>query len=142
MSIRLRHEVRRLTQDEFAQIAYRVIGTLFDIHADLGRLFDEKIYQTELIQRSPGAQKEVRMDVLFGTFSKTYSLDLLVSGAIFELKKTIAQRHRGERHSMDKRQSVPCFLQDYSPLDYFSVIIFLSLTPCPTKLNSNSPCPI
>ena len=42
MSIRLRHEVRRLTQDEVAQIAYRVIGTLFDIHADLGRLFDER----------------------------------------------------------------------------------------------------
>jgi len=98
MSIRLEHEVLRLTQDEFAQIAYLVVGALFEIHADLGRLFDEKIYQKELIQRLPGAHQEVTLDVSFDSFNKTYFLDLLVGGAIFELKtvETIVPRHRAQ----------------------------------------------
>ena len=98
MSIRMQHEVPRLTQDEFAQIAYRVVGALFEIHADLGRLFDEKIYQAELILRLPGAQQEVALDVMFDSFTKTYFLDLLVEGAIFELKtvEMIAPRHRAQ----------------------------------------------
>ncbi len=98
MSIRLQHEVPRLTQDEFGQIAYKVVGTLFEIHADLGRLFDEKIYQAELIQRLAGAHKEVSLEVSFDSFSKSYSLDLLVAGAIFELKtvEAIVPRHRAQ----------------------------------------------
>jgi GxxExxY protein len=98
MTIRLEHEIPRLTQDDFAQIAYRVVGTLFDIHADLGRLFDEKIYRRELIQRLPGAYEEVAQEVLFDSFNKRYSLDLLVAGAIFELKtvEIIVPRHRAQ----------------------------------------------
>ena len=47
------------------------MGHLFEIHADLGRLFDEKIYQAELIQRLPGAHEEVPIEVSFDSFSKS-----------------------------------------------------------------------
>ena len=74
------------------------MGTLFEIHADLGRLFDEKIYQAELIQRLPEHMAKSLIEVSFDSFSKRYYLDLLVAGAIFELKtvEAIVPRHRAQ----------------------------------------------
>ncbi len=96
MPVRIEYDVRRLTQDEFAAIAYRVMGQLFEIHRDFGRLFDEEIYQRELLQRLPEALGEVPVQVTFDSFCKTYYLDILFQGAIFELKtvEAIAPRHR------------------------------------------------
>ena len=77
MPIRITHEVPRLTQDEFAQIAYRVMGALFEIHADLGRLFDEKIYRTELVRRLAVPTKKsnwkCRLVLSLRATSSTYS---------------------------------------------------------------------
>jgi GxxExxY protein len=98
MSVRIDYDVRRLTQDEFAAVAYRVMGQLFDIHRDFGRLFDEEIYQRELLQRLPEARAEVPVQVTFDSFCKTYYLDLLIQGAIFEFKtvEAIVPRHRAQ----------------------------------------------
>ena len=51
MPVRIKHEVRPLTQHEFSVVAYQVMGKLFEIHEDFGRLFDEEIYRRELLQR-------------------------------------------------------------------------------------------
>ena len=45
MPVRMKHEVRCLTQHEFSVVAYEVMGKLFEIHEDFGRLFDELIYR-------------------------------------------------------------------------------------------------
>ena len=56
MPIMLRQPVRRLSQAEFGELAYSVMGCVFQIHQDLGRFFDEKIYKRELAHRHPGVQ--------------------------------------------------------------------------------------
>ena len=96
MPVSVKHEVRRLTQHEFSDVAYGVMGKLFDIHEDLGRLFDEEIYQRELLQRLPEARGEAPLQVTFDSFSKTYFLDVVYRGGILELKvvESLAPRHR------------------------------------------------
>ena len=98
MPVHCNHEVRRLTQREFAGVAYQVMGKLFEIHEDLGRLFDEEIYQRELLERLPEAHGEVLLDARFDTFVKRYYLDILFQGAIFELKavEVLVPRHRAQ----------------------------------------------
>lgn len=92
-------EIRNLDQTQFGQLAYEVMHHAFDVHAELGRLFDEKIYQRELSHRIVGAQIEVPVTVRFESFAKMYYLDLLVApGAIFELKtvESLSPRHESQ----------------------------------------------
>ena len=88
--------VRRLTQAEFGEVAYGVMGCVFEIHRDLGRFFDEKIYKRELARRYPGVRLEVPIEITHGTFQKMQYMDLLVGeGGIFEFKAadSLVPRH-------------------------------------------------
>ena len=87
MPISCSHSIRRLSQREFGDIAYEVMGHVFAVHNELGRFFDEEIYQSEIARRLANAITEVPIKVSFGDFQKSFYLDLLVDGgAIFELK--------------------------------------------------------
>lgn len=82
---------------EFSDCVYGVMGRVFDIQREFGRLFHESIYQQELACRLSDARCEVPVHVQFDGFSKTYYLDLLVDGgAIFELKavESLSEQHR------------------------------------------------
>src|SRR5208282_3224342 len=95
----LRNPIDRISQKEFSDVAYEVMATVFAVHRDLGRLFDENIYQREIAARLGNAQCEVPIQVTFDSFAKTYFLDLLVGNkAIFELKaaEAIVPRHRAQ----------------------------------------------
>ena len=59
MPIIIRTPLRRLSQAEFGDLAYAVMGCVFQIHSEMGRFFDEKIYKRELAHRYPGVQLEV-----------------------------------------------------------------------------------
>ncbi len=99
MPIHVGAEIRRLNDEDFKAIVYEVMRHIFAIQNDLGRLFDEKIYQREIAFRVPDAQREVPVELHFREFHKTYYLDLLAgAGAVFELKtaQTLTQRHRGQ----------------------------------------------
>ena len=99
MPISTRDPIACTSQKEFSEIAYRVMGVVFEVHRDLGRLFDERIYQREIAERLPNARLESPIDVTFDSFAKTYLVDLLVENkAIFELKaaEAIAPRHRAQ----------------------------------------------
>ena len=99
MPITVPADLRRPTQEEFGRTAYAVVGEAFRIHAELGRFFDEKIYQRELAARLPDARAEVPIEVAFADFTMVYYFDLLVAdGSIFELKtvQTIHARHRAQ----------------------------------------------
>ncbi len=48
MPVIIRTPIRGLSQAEFGDLAYAVMGCVFEIHRDLGRFFDEKIYKREL----------------------------------------------------------------------------------------------
>ena len=99
MPITIDADLRRLSQDEFGRVAFEVMGHAFDVHRELGRLFDESVYQTELAARCGNARTEVRLEVSFEDFRKVYLLDLLVeNGALFEIKTvdSFHDRHRGQ----------------------------------------------
>ena len=99
MPILVRAEIRRLNDDEFGHVVHETMRHVFAVHNEIGRFFDEKIYQREIASRIPGAEMEVAIDVTSESFSKIYYIDLLVGGgAIFELKavEALSQRHRSQ----------------------------------------------
>jgi GxxExxY protein len=71
----------------------------FQIHNELGRFLEEDSYLEELAYvLGPRAQTESRIRVRHNSFCKTYFIDLLVDGAIFELKSVdhILDEHRAQ----------------------------------------------
>ena len=92
-------ETTRISQEEFGKLAFEVKRHVIDIHNEFGRFFEEKIYKKELADRIPGVELEVPVTVIFGTFSKTYYLDVLVNRrGLFEFKaaEVIVPRHRSQ----------------------------------------------
>jgi GxxExxY protein len=83
---------RLLSQEDFAQMDYRVMGCAFESQNELGRLCDEVIYQNDLAARLQAAgldpvRREVPVTVTYRDFATTYRLDLVVAdAAIYELK--------------------------------------------------------
>lgn len=99
MSILQHVPLRRLNQNEFGAIAYRLMQHVFAIHEDFGRLFDEQIYKQELALRLPDVRLETPVDVIFDTFCKRYYFDVVVGdGALFEFKarETVVARNRAQ----------------------------------------------
>ena len=99
MPIAVHAALRRLSQAEFGELAYRAMGCLFEIHQDLGRLFDEQVYQRELAHRMPEARVGTPIEVTHGSFRKRYFLDVLLGpGALLELKtvEALVPRHRAQ----------------------------------------------
>ncbi|MEW6302656.1 MAG: GxxExxY protein [Verrucomicrobiota bacterium] len=99
MPVQLPPHLRRLDQAEFGSLAYDVMKCVFEIHNDLGRFFDERIYKRELQRRYSGVELEVPIHVVHRTFSKPLYLDVLVhQGGLFEFKaaEAIVPRHRNQ----------------------------------------------
>jgi len=98
MPIIVHAETRRLSQEEFRAISYEVMRRIFDIHNRFGRLFEEDVYQSELV-RHCDAKVEVPIEIQHGGFATFLFMDVLVSGgAVFELKAVDAlhDRHRAQ----------------------------------------------
>ncbi len=99
MPISVRGNLVRLTQRQFAAIAYEVVHEAFAIHKEFGSLFDEAVYRDALVDRLRDAVAEVQIDVIFQDFHKFYLMDTVTSsGGIFELKavKKINSNHRSQ----------------------------------------------
>ena len=91
--------LRRISQQDFGELAYTVMEQVFAIHNEFGRFFDERIYKRALAARMTGIALEVPITVSFDRFSKTYYLDVVVSdGGLFEFKTVddIHPRHRSQ----------------------------------------------
>lgn len=99
MPIHVDAPIRRLCQQEFGDLAYRVMDEVFRIHAELGRFFDEGVYKKALAIRFPNVRLEVPVIVTHKTFRKRYSLDVLVGdGGLFEFKAAdaLSPRNRAQ----------------------------------------------
>lgn len=99
MPITVHADVRRMAQEEFAQVAYDFMQCVFAVHNEMGRFFSEEIYRDAITRRFSDAQREVQIVVRFEDFVKEYFIDLLVSGgAIFELKtvSALTTSHRSQ----------------------------------------------
>lgn len=91
MPIECRFPVHPVDQEIFHAIDKVVMGHAFEIHNELGRFCDERIYQQELAHRCIGSGLnglcEPIISVKHRDFEKQYFLDLLVNeGSIYEMK--------------------------------------------------------
>ena len=83
--------IQPLDQEEFHALDKTVMKHAFAVHNQLGRFFDENIYQAELVrlclQEGMPTQREVMISAAHKTFRKDFFLDALFgSGSIYELK--------------------------------------------------------
>jgi len=92
MAIQFKHDIKRIDEKGFYRIDYRVTGMAFDLHNEIGRLWNEKIYQNELANRCRKAGfanivTEVPLIVSYKDFCKEYYVDLLIENSVvYELK--------------------------------------------------------
>ena len=74
-----------LSQSQFSDVAYDVVGAAMKIHSHLGNTLDEQVYNTVLGEEiRSSAQSEVCIHVQFDSYEKKLYLDSLVElGALF-----------------------------------------------------------
>lgn len=99
MPVTLHVPIRRISQKEFAELSYEVMGHVFALHNELGRFFDERIYKQELAHRMSDVRLEEPIDLSFGPFQKRCFIDVLVAGAgLFEFKavESLSGWHRAQ----------------------------------------------
>jgi len=96
MPIKTKHPVNLISERDFHEIDYQITRLAFDIHNEMGRLWDEKIYQNALANRCRKAgfsnvDTEVPVSVSYQDFVKEYYVDLLVEDSIMYELKTAAR---------------------------------------------------
>ena len=101
MPVVINHPIKVLSEQEFHDLDYRIMKLAFQTHNDLGRFYDEKIYQNKLIElcreNNITIDSEVKIELMHGSFKKSLFIDLLIeSSFVYELKasKAIAASHR------------------------------------------------
>jgi len=94
--------IEPISEDEFHLLDHKIMEVVFSMHKDLGRFYDEKIYQNELAYRCRNigfetVATEIPIQVSYKDFLKTYYVDLLINNRVmYELKtvKVITGEHR------------------------------------------------
>jgi len=102
MGIYFEHNIKIISENEFHKIDYIITGLAFKIHNEIGRLWNEKIYQQALANmcREAGfknVKTEAEIIVSHNDFEKKYFIDLLVEDSIvYELKTVnkLSAEHR------------------------------------------------
>jgi GxxExxY protein len=92
-------ETRRISQEEFKELASVVMSHVFEIHNEFGRFCEEQIYKKELANRMKEVTLEVPITLTHNGFSKDYFADAVVQrGGLFEFKtaENIHTRHHGQ----------------------------------------------
>ncbi len=91
-------------QEQFHAWDRRVMGIVFEVHNDFGRLLEEELYKREIAARCVETgmgpvEREVRVRVRHEGFAKDYYMDVLVGGG-FMLEAKAVERlspaHRGQ----------------------------------------------
>jgi GxxExxY protein len=102
MTIKYTHPPIQLSQDEFNEIDYQVMGQAFALQNEIGNLWDESDYRHHLAlmctEIGREAYEEVCISVSHNGFFKQYFVDLLINGNIYELKaaSSITTRHEAQ----------------------------------------------
>jgi len=90
MPIRLLHPIKALSEQAFHQLDYDVMALAFEVHNQLGRFYDERIYQAELKQKvlSKGLEVESELEIrlIHKNYTKPLFIDLLIEHSVYELK--------------------------------------------------------
>ncbi len=92
MPIEKTFKTKHISEEEFRKIDFQIMGFSFERHNEMGKFWNEKIYQNELAYRCQKAgfdavETEAPLKVSFKNFQKSYYLDLLINNSIiYELK--------------------------------------------------------
>ena len=104
MPIEVSTEIRACDQEEFHALDRRIMGVVFAVHNEFGRLLDEDLYKCEIAARCVAmgiqpVEREVWIRVSHESFTKDYYLDLLFcSGLMLEGKaaERLVAAHRSQ----------------------------------------------
>ena len=102
MGILVQHPASSLSEKAFHRLDYKVMALAFDLYNSIGNLWDEVDYKSKLLDQciSNGldAKAEVSVQVSYKNFQKPYFIDLLIEGAVYELKTAcdIAAQHESQ----------------------------------------------
>ena len=104
MPIEVSTEIRACDQEEFHALDRRIMGVVFAVHNEFGRLLDEDLYKCEIAARCVAmgiqpVEREVWIRVSHQSFTKDYYLDLLFcSGLMLEGKaaERLVAAHRSQ----------------------------------------------
>ncbi|MFC1830027.1 GxxExxY protein [Thermodesulfobacteriota bacterium] len=107
MPVKCNVRIKPVSEDEFHLLDYKMMEIVFSIHKDLGRLYDEKIYQNELAYRCEkigfeSVETEVPIQVSYNNFTKNYYVDLLINkSVIYELKTVTALTGKHQKQTLN-----------------------------------------
>ena len=106
MPIKVSKHVELSSYDDYHSLDYKIMAIVFFIHKELGRFWNEKVYQNELAYRCQKAgfgnvATEVEIDVSYKDFCKFYYIDLLVNNIIYELKTAQALCREHEKQTIN-----------------------------------------
>jgi len=94
MPIEVDSEIEVFSEDEFHSLAHRLMGIVFDVHNEFGRLLNEDVYKQAIRRRCEAAgivpaRREVEIKVHYRDFEKSYFMDLLFARGFLVEAKTI-----------------------------------------------------
>ncbi len=102
MPVKYSQTPTQLSQEEFNEIDYQVMGQAFALQNEIGSLWNESDYRHHLASRCAkiGLEtvEEACISVSHNGFCKNYFIDLLINGNIYELKavSSIAKPHEAQ----------------------------------------------
>lgn len=99
MPVKMHVPIRRISQQEFAELSFEVMRHVFAIHNEIGRFFDEQIYKRELACRMSGVRLEEPIEISFDSFRKKCFIDVLIGDCgFFEFKavESLSGAHRAQ----------------------------------------------
>lgn len=100
-------KVKTISNEEFYRLDHQVMRLAFAIHREMGRFWNEAIYQNKLAEccRKAGydtVATEVPIQVSYQDFSKFYYADMLIDNAvIYELKTAQALSGEHRKQALD-----------------------------------------
>jgi GxxExxY protein len=137
MPIHSRITVPVLSPEEFKSRDYRIMGHVFACQTELGRCCDEGVYETDLAVRlrADGFDQVYTQEPILVThedFAKTYYLDLIADGALYELKHVslLTSEHKAQLLNYMLLRGLRCGkLLNFRPAKVEGQLVVTRLTP-------------
>ncbi len=103
MGIKFNKNINHISKDEYHDLDYKIMGLAFRVHKELGKFWNEKVYQYSLAKlcKENGFDVDVEVPIIitFKNYIKRYYIDILINNSIiYELKATdsIGSNHRNQ----------------------------------------------
>ncbi len=103
MGIKFNKIINHITKDEYHNLDYEIMGLAFRVHKELGKFWNENIYQYYFAKvcKESGFNVDIEVPIIisFNNFIKRYYIDILINNSIiYELKATdsLISKHKNQ----------------------------------------------